>query len=96
MKVRELIEELEAMEPEAEVRLAHQPSWPLAFTLAGVVDGSDLGGDDEDEEDGDVGPSFGYDTREDEATGPAVVWLVEGTHPWDESPYAPRAVWDHV
>lgn len=37
MKVYELIEMLQEMDPEREVMIAHQPSWPLAETVAGVV-----------------------------------------------------------
>jgi hypothetical protein len=37
MNMQELIELLEDCDPEAEVRLAHQPGWPLAFELRGVA-----------------------------------------------------------
>lgn len=37
MKVHELIDQLQEMDPEREVMIAHQPSWPLAETVAGVV-----------------------------------------------------------
>jgi hypothetical protein len=37
MTVQELIELLEGCNPEAEVQLAHQPAWPLASLLHGVV-----------------------------------------------------------
>jgi len=42
MKVRELIDLLEDFDQEAEVRLACQPSWPLAFNVAGAVADSEL------------------------------------------------------
>ena len=35
--VQELIELLEDCNPDAEIRLGHQPGWPLAFQLHGVV-----------------------------------------------------------
>ena len=38
MTVQELIKELEYMNLEAEVRLATQPSYPLEYTLANVVE----------------------------------------------------------
>jgi hypothetical protein len=38
MRVRELIEELEGMNPEAEVRFASQPSWPFEYNIQGVVE----------------------------------------------------------
>lgn len=46
MTVRELIEELEGMNPEAEVRFASQPSWPFEYSVAAVVGVSE---DDEDD-----------------------------------------------
>jgi hypothetical protein len=41
LTVQELIELLEDCNLEAEVRLAHQPGWPLAFQLHGVVPDED-------------------------------------------------------
>lgn len=41
MTVQELLELLEDADPNAEVRLATQPSWPLAFELAGVAEPDD-------------------------------------------------------
>ena len=38
MNVRELIELLDDYDPEAPVLIAHQPSWPLAEVVAGVVE----------------------------------------------------------
>lgn len=46
MTVRELIEELEGMNPEAEVRFASQPSWPFEYSVSGVVG---INTDDEDD-----------------------------------------------
>lgn len=46
MTVRELIEELEGMNPEAEVRFASQPSWPFEYSVSGVVG---ISTDDEDD-----------------------------------------------
>jgi hypothetical protein len=40
MTAAELIERLEDMNPDAEVRLAFQPSYPLAFNTADVVAGA--------------------------------------------------------
>lgn len=55
MKVRQLIDQLEAYSPEAEVRIMHQPRYPLESTLGGIVgeseirdhEGADLGDDAE-------------------------------------------------
>lgn len=42
MRVQDLIEELQNMDPEAEVRIATQPSWPFEHSCANVVE-VDLG-----------------------------------------------------
>lgn len=84
MNVRELIEALQErvengdVDEDAEVLLAHQPHWPLAETLAGVVASAELGDEESEEE--------GLDATE------RVLWLAAGGHPYDRSPYAPRAV----
>jgi len=39
--VQELLDLLEDCNPDAEVRLAHQPGWPLAHQLHGVVPDDD-------------------------------------------------------
>ena len=41
MTVRELIDELECCEGEAEVRFLAQPSWPFEYTIAAVVEAND-------------------------------------------------------
>lgn len=38
MTVEELIQELECMDRDAEVRLAEQPAWPFEYNLSGVVE----------------------------------------------------------
>jgi hypothetical protein len=43
MTVQELIELLETVTSDAEVRRAHQPSWPLAFHFRGMADPTDAG-----------------------------------------------------
>jgi hypothetical protein len=82
MNIRELIELLEDVDPDAEVLLAHQPSWPLQFTVAGIYDAANA---DQpcDEHDN-------YDCEECETPTPnTAVYIVEGDHP-DSTPYAPR------
>jgi hypothetical protein len=37
MKVKQLREELEYLDPDVEVRIAQQPSWPLQYHVADVV-----------------------------------------------------------
>lgn len=38
MTVEELIQELEQMDRDAEVRIAQQPSWPFEYDLNGVIE----------------------------------------------------------
>lgn len=64
MTVGELMELLESFSPDAEIRLASQPSWPMEYSLAtvGSIDADD---EDEDGEDGEVvylaeGTQIGY------------------------------------
>ena len=37
MTVKELIEELEYLDPNIEVRFASQPNWPFEYDIRGVV-----------------------------------------------------------
>jgi len=78
MTVAELISLLEDQDPDAEVMLAHQPSWPLREVVQDVrvATDDDVVGDDEDDEE---------DTT---------VYLVAGGHPYEGTPYAPRNLWD--
>ena len=38
MTIAELMEALQGCDPDAEVRLAHQPSWPLEYALREVAE----------------------------------------------------------
>lgn len=94
-------------DPDADVMIAHQPTWPLAETLAGVVDSTEIQREDTDE---DECPSCGRhvlapagENCQEEHTdpetyaqeqGPKTLWLVAGGHAYDRSPYAPREVFD--
>lgn len=80
--VADLIERLQELPEDAVVRIAHQPTYPLQFALRGVADSREVADWDEDE------PS----THADDET--VIVWLVDGDHPHDDSPYAPSAIWD--
>jgi hypothetical protein len=62
VKVRQLLDLLAEYSPEAEVRLLHQPRYPLASTLGGVVGESEV----RDHEGGELGDE------------PEVVYLLEG------------------
>lgn len=43
MKVQELIEMLSELNPEAEVRIAYQPSWPMWESVTGAQAGTEEG-----------------------------------------------------
>lgn len=45
MTVAELIDRLSEMDPEAQVRLATQPAWPLQFEVGDVVPGAETPAD---------------------------------------------------
>lgn len=80
MTVNEMIERLQDVAEDGfgkcELRLAFQPNWPLQFTIAGITIP-----DDESRSMGEP------DEEPDDAA--SVVYLVEGGHPTDDSPYAP-------
>ena len=65
MKVRQLIDLLGDYSPDAEVRIMHQPNYPLESTLGGVVGESEIR--EHENECGDLGDE------------PEVVYLLEGT-----------------
>jgi hypothetical protein len=78
MTVSELIERLEEMNPDAEVRLMTQRHYPLEARLYGVCESAELrGGEDGEDDDGDDGE-----------TEP-VVYLVEG----DQVGYGLKSAW---
>jgi hypothetical protein len=55
MKVRELIEMLEDCDPEADVLMMSQPSWPFEWSIDGVISRDEIPSEepDEDEEEDD-------------------------------------------
>jgi hypothetical protein len=81
MTVQQLRDLLEDCDPEAEVLLAHQPSWPLQFTVRGVYAPEPFDPTDPINE--------GVEPPEDRGN---VVYIVEGSQPF--YPYAPREAWD--
>lgn len=87
MTVAELRDLLADLPDDAEVRLATQPNWPLAFELRGVATGDSIAGEVDCREHG----LFSCDDCADQS----VVWLVEGNSVFDD-PYAPRAAWAGV
>lgn len=82
--IGELREMLEQYEDDQPVRIAFQPSWPLAARVAAVSSAEDFEDPDEGEE----------DNYEREGERGRTVWLAasEGV-PYDEHPYAPRGAW---
>jgi len=83
MKVRELMKLLERQNPDAEVCMVTQPSWPVEYSLAGVVVRADLC-------DEDVDPT--KQERYADGTAANDVVLVEGT--WLR--YGHRTSWKAV
>lgn len=86
MKVGELKELLEGMDDELEVRIAHQPSWPLQYTVSEVVECSVFDHDDlEDDEENDtvIVPEANATER--------IAYIVEGSQVHDD-PYLPYSV----
>lgn len=90
MTVRDLIRELEVQEPDAEVRLMSQPSWPFEYSIDGVWlpperkhgGTSCLKSPDYDLEEEDGDPCAACDTDGFEPEDPpeaGVVYLTEGT-----------------
>lgn len=86
MKVHELRDLLEDYDDNADVLIAHQPSWPLQEVVQRVVSTDEL----QDE----MEPSDEDYDDDDEDLRASTVYLVAGGHPYDGSPYAPRACWE--
>jgi hypothetical protein len=78
LTVNEMIDRLQEVAEngsgDCELRLAFQPSWPLQFTVGGIAE-----------------PEEPKDPSSDEEPVDAtqIVYIVEGSHPSDNSPYAP-------
>lgn len=118
MTVGDLLTLIEDLPPNTELRVAHQPSWPLALTISTIRTP-----DDTDEEfqlcpdhpdyyighiisprkhDPEHDPPFICDTpcpslpdpEDDTREGRQHVWIVAIDHPYNESPYAPRWVFE--
>jgi hypothetical protein len=86
MNIKELVERLSEIaedHPDAEVRLAVQPGYPLTELLRGVAGPDDYNGVDPESDD-DPDPRAAH------------VWLVSGGQPsrYDENPYAPAWVFE--
>lgn len=86
MKVHQLIALLEDCDPEAEIRIMSQPSWPFEYAIRGIAIREEFAERDEDEDD----PSH----LEDWSDGVAAndVFIVEGA----QERYGDKAAWDAV
>ncbi len=82
LTVADLIDALSDADPDAEIRIAYQPSWPIAASVSSVTSDAEARADDPDDE-----PRAGGRPE------PGVIWLACGALPYDESPYAPRGAW---
>ena len=87
MIVFELIGLLEDSDPDAEVLIVHQPSWPLRDTIHGLYV--------PDEQ-----PCEEHDNTACPDCGPGEpdpnVYVVAGDHPATGSPYGPRLAWEQA
>lgn len=100
MNVRELMDELDGLPEDAEVRLAFQPEWPLQYHVDQVIEfrdehdvdenglcetcGSDFSGEDD--------PTIAIEKHleETDGTDSSTVYLAEGGQVYD-APYLPGA-----
>ena len=81
MKVKDLLQLLEDADPEAEVRIAVQPSYPLQHRAVGFISTEELSVEEAEEV-----------TGETEA---GAVWILASeSHPDEGSPYGRREWWE--
>ena len=80
MKVRELIEILEDMNPDAEVLTMSQPNWPFEYAIAGVTTREEMDAGQEDDDERDYPPGISDDD----------VFIVEGR----QLRYGSKSAWE--
>ena len=85
MKVKELIDILEEQDPDAEVLIMSQQSWPFENGIAGVAVREDLVEEDEDLDDEER-----EEPRFEKGTARNDVFIVEG----QQLRYGSKAAWD--
>lgn len=85
MKVRDLIEILEDQDPDAEVLIMSQQSWPFENAIAGVAVREEIVEDDEDLDDEER-----EEPRYEQGTAANDVFIVEG----QQLRYGSKAAWD--
>ena len=85
MKVRDLIEILEDQDPDADVLIMSQQSWPFENAIAGVAVREEIVEDDEDLDDEER-----EEPRYEKGTAANDVFIVEG----QQLRYGSKAAWD--
>ena len=93
MKVRELIEILEELDPEASVYIMSQSSWPFEVAIHGVTVREEFTErDEDDDEDGEATPASHYDRWSAPAESLPMndVFIVEGR----QLRYGSKDAWD--
>jgi hypothetical protein len=85
MKVRDLIEILEDQDPDAEILIMSQQSWPFENAIAGVAVREEIVEDDEDLDDEER-----EEPRYEKGTAANDVFIVEG----QQLRYGSKAAWD--
>jgi hypothetical protein len=83
MTVGDLIELLSEYDPDLEVRLIEQPSWPFEYSIAGVVSSDEIAEHDKEPQE-DRHPSTGITPK------PTTVFIVEGR----QLSYGSKTAWD--
>ena len=84
MNVKQLIEILEDLDPDAEVLIVSQQHWPFENAIAGVAVREDVVEDDEDLDDDER-----EEPRYEKGTAPSDVFIVEG----QQLRYGSKAAW---
>jgi hypothetical protein len=93
MKVRELIEILEELDPEASVYLMSQQNWPFEVAIHGVTVREEFTeSDDEDDDGGEAPAASGHDrwSARPESLPRNDVFIVEGS----QLRYGSKEAWD--
>jgi hypothetical protein len=88
MKVKELIDILEDQDPDAEVLIMSQQSWPFENGVYGVTVRSEMHDEDEDEDGDNEDATATTEARDGRATND--VFIVEGS----QLRYGSKTAWD--
>ena len=89
MKVKDMIERLQAYNPEAELRLAIQPRYPHELAIAGLASAEEVRAYEEEAEDDKDDERV---TEAPKAGSASVVYIATG----DWIAYGPTAVWGAI